>query len=76
VSKKKSFALRMDAELYEALERWAQEEFRSINGQIEWILHQQLKTHGRLKKKAPFEGSGATKSSGGTPGGSPPGRDA
>lgn len=51
-STKKSFALRVDADLFEALERWAQDEFRSVNGQIEWILHQQLKAHGRLKKLA------------------------
>lgn len=46
----------MDADLYEALEKWAQEEFRSINGQIEWILHQQLKIHGRLKKRTAATG--------------------
>ena len=51
MSTKKSFALRVDADLFEALERWAQDEFRSVNGQIEWILHQQLKAHGRMKKK-------------------------
>ena len=52
MSTKKSFALRVDADLFEALERWAQDEFRSVNGQIEWILHQQLKAHGRIKKQA------------------------
>ena len=49
MNQKKSFALRMDAELFEALERWAADEFRSVNGQIEWVLHQQLKASGRLK---------------------------
>jgi hypothetical protein len=49
VSQKKSFALRLDAALYEALEKWAQEEFRSVNGQIEWALHQQMKAVGRWK---------------------------
>ena len=53
MSQKKSFALRMDAELFEALERWAADEFRSVNGQIEWVLNQQLKAAGRLKPAAP-----------------------
>jgi hypothetical protein len=52
VSQKKSFALRLDTALYEALEKWAQEEFRSVNGQIEWALHQQLKAVGRWKVQA------------------------
>lgn len=49
---KKSFALRVDAEIFEALERWAANEFRSVNGQIEWILSTSLKKAGRLPKKA------------------------
>ena len=48
---KKNFALRVDAEIYEAVEKWAAEEFRSANGQIEWILHAALKKAGRLPKK-------------------------
>ncbi|TDX00958.1 hypothetical protein [Dinghuibacter silviterrae] len=51
MSAKKSFALRLDAHLYEALEKWAQDEFRSVNGQIEWVLNQQLKAAGRLREK-------------------------
>jgi hypothetical protein len=50
MSSKKSFVLRMDESIYEALEKWAADEFRSVNGQIEWILHQQLKESGRLKE--------------------------
>jgi hypothetical protein len=53
MSAKKSFALRIDADIYEALERWAQDEFRSVNGQIEWVLHQQLKAAGRIREKRP-----------------------
>ncbi|MBR6333833.1 MAG: Arc family DNA-binding protein [Bacteroidales bacterium] len=49
---KKSFALRVDAEIFEALERWAADEFRSVNGQIEWILATSLKKVGRMPKKA------------------------
>jgi hypothetical protein len=46
---KKSFVLRMDEEVYKAIEKWAADEFRSVNGQIEWILNQQLKNANRLK---------------------------
>ena len=46
---KKSFALRMDAGTMKAIEKWAADEFRSVNGQIEWMLHRALKDAGRLK---------------------------
>ncbi len=48
---KKNFVLRIDEDVYKVLEKWAQDEFRSVNGQIEWLLSQQLKTMGRLKPK-------------------------
>ena len=48
---KKSFALRVDAELLNAVEKWAADEFRSTNGQLEWIIAKTLKDAGRLKKK-------------------------
>ncbi len=51
MKKKKSFVLRIDPEKMEALEKWAADEFRSINGQIEWIIDQALRRSGRLKKK-------------------------
>ncbi|HXS35183.1 MAG TPA: hypothetical protein VN721_00670 [Flavipsychrobacter sp.] len=47
---KKTFVLRIDEELYKALERWAGDEFRSVNGQIEWIIDKTLKEAGRKKK--------------------------
>ena len=47
---KKNFALRVDSEIYEAIEKWAADEFRSTNGQIEWILHAALKKAGRVPK--------------------------
>ena len=47
---KKSFALRMDAAMMKAIEKWAADEFRSVNGQIEWILHRSLKEAGRWKE--------------------------
>ena len=46
---KKSFVLRIDEAAYKALEKWANDEFRSVNGQIEWLLDQKLKEAGRLK---------------------------
>lgn len=51
MSKKKSFALRIDADKMKAIEKWAADEFRSTNGQIEWIITQALKSAGRLKDK-------------------------
>lgn len=51
MAKKKPFVLRVNPEMLEALERWAQDEFRSTNGQIEFILNQALKKAGRMKKK-------------------------
>ena len=53
---KKPFALRIDAATMKALEKWAADEFRSVNGQIEWILHRALREAGRLKDKNPREG--------------------
>ncbi len=47
---KKSFVLRIDAAAYEALERWAADEFRSVNGQLEWLLAKALREAGRDKK--------------------------
>jgi hypothetical protein len=46
---KKTFVLRLDPDVYERLEKWAADEFRSANGQIEWILDQALKKAGRSK---------------------------
>jgi len=47
---KKKFVLRIDEDVYEAIEKWAADEFRSANGQIEWILMHQLKLNGRYKQ--------------------------
>lgn len=49
MGEKKSFALRIDAGIMKAIEKWAADEFRSVNGQIEWMLHRSLKETGRLK---------------------------
>lgn len=49
-SSTKSFVLRVDAETMEAIEKWAADEFRSTNGQLQWIIAEALKKSGRLKK--------------------------
>ncbi|MGC3943568.1 MAG: Arc family DNA-binding protein [Chryseolinea sp.] len=48
---KKPFVLRLDADVMKAVEKWAADEFRSTNGQLEWIITQALKRTGRYKKK-------------------------
>jgi hypothetical protein len=49
--KKKAFVIRIDPNKLEAVEKWAADEFRSANGQIEWILDQALKKAGRYKPR-------------------------
>ena len=43
MAKKKSFVLRIDPDVYDAIEKWAAQEFRSANGQIEWIIDKALR---------------------------------
>ena len=45
----KSFVLRIDPDTMAALERWAADEFRSTNGQLQWIINEALRKSGRLK---------------------------
>ncbi len=47
-AERKAFPLRLSPALLAALERWAQDEFRSTNGQIEYLLHEALRKAGRL----------------------------
>jgi len=47
---RKSFVIRIDASTYKQVEKWANDEFRSVNGQIEYLLHQSLVNSGRKKK--------------------------
>lgn len=51
MAKKKPFALRIDETTMVAIEKWAADEFRSTNGQIEWIINEALKKNNRLPKK-------------------------
>lgn len=59
----KSFVLRVDTETMEAIEKWAADEFRSTNGQLQWIIAEALKKSGRLKKKSSKAGHTPTKPS-------------
>ena len=47
----KSFILRVDAETMNAIEAWAADEFRSTNGQLQWIITEALRKAKRLPKK-------------------------
>jgi len=49
MGKKKAFALRVDSDLLAEIEKWAADEFRSTNGQIEWIINEALKKSRRKK---------------------------
>jgi len=51
MGEKKSFVLRIDSETMKAIEKWAADEFRSINGQLEWMISKSLREAGRLKVK-------------------------
>jgi hypothetical protein len=46
---RKPFLIRIDPVVHEALQRWADDEMRSVNGQVEYILRQALRAAGRLK---------------------------
>ena len=52
MSEKKAFVLRVSPEMMQELEKWAADEFRSVNGQIEFLLSKALKDNGRLKGSA------------------------
>jgi hypothetical protein len=50
VASKKSFVLRIDEDTFKAIEKWAADEFRSVNGQLEWLIDKALKDVNRKKK--------------------------
>jgi len=50
MSKKKAFVLRLHPEVMKKLEKWAADEFRSVNGQLEWIIDRALRETGRLNQ--------------------------
>jgi len=51
MTNKKSFVLRIDPETFKHIEKWAADEFRSVNGQLEWMMNKSLKDAKRLKPK-------------------------
>ncbi len=51
MAQKKSFILRIDPELLKKVEKWAADEFRSTNGQLEWIIQQAINKEKRNSKK-------------------------
>lgn len=52
MAEKKVFALRIQEELFKAVEKWAADDFRSVNGQLEWIIYKALKDARRLSSPA------------------------
>ncbi len=58
MAERKPFLLRMDPEVYAALQRWAADDLRSLNAQIEFVLRRALQQEGRLRQGAP-QGPGA-----------------
>ncbi|MFQ3649634.1 MAG: toxin-antitoxin system HicB family antitoxin [Gemmataceae bacterium] len=50
---RKAFLLRLDPALHQALQRWAEEELRSLNGQIEYLLRQAVQRRTRLPPETP-----------------------
>ena len=50
MANKKKFVLRVDEETMALVEKWAADEFRSVNGQLEWIITKALREAGRSKK--------------------------
>jgi len=53
MSQRKAFLLRIDPELLEAVQRWADDDLRSVNAQIEFLLRRALRETGRMKESAP-----------------------
>jgi hypothetical protein len=59
MAERKNFLLRMDPALWADLERWAQEELRSVNGQIEYVLKQAVQKRKGTPPRAPTASSSA-----------------
>jgi len=64
VPDKKNFVLRLEHATYKALEKWASDEFRSVNGQIEFILSKALKEQFGKQYQERFQAPGKTKAVG------------
>jgi len=57
---RKSFALRIEGETYDAMQRWAKDDLRSLNAQIEFVLREAMRKSGRLKRPQPVTDDGAS----------------
>lgn len=49
MAERKQYPLRIDSEVWSAVQRWAADDFRSVNAQVEWILRDALRRSGRLR---------------------------
>ncbi|MEG2024975.1 MAG: hypothetical protein RRZ85_05420 [Gordonibacter sp.] len=58
MAKRKQYPLRVDPDIWEAVERWAADDLRSVNAQVEFILRRALKDAGRLKPAGEAEEGG------------------
>jgi len=58
MGERKAFLLRIDPEVLDAVQRWANDDLRSLNAQIEFVLRKVLKQEGRLPEKAPRDRGG------------------
>lgn len=59
MAERKAFLLRVDPALLDALQRWANDDLRSLNGQIEYVLREALKRTGRARATAPADDTSA-----------------
>ena len=57
MSSRKAFALRIDEKTLAAMHRWAEDDLRSLNAQIEYVLREALRKAGRLKKDSAESGA-------------------
>jgi len=53
MAERKSFLIRIDAQTLDQVKEWADDEFRSLNGHVEFLLREALKRAGRLKPSTP-----------------------
>ncbi len=58
MAKTRNFILRIDADMMDAVEKWAADEFRSTNGQLQWIINEALRKSGRKPKHRPEKEKG------------------
>jgi len=61
VAERKAFLLRIDPELYDTLSRWAEDDLRSLNGQIEYLLREATVQRGRAARRGREDGGSPPK---------------